>query len=1560
LEASFVKSKVKIYCAALAALSGIAGAANLAKAGTFTWDGGGADDKVSTPANWVGDVAPKLNYANNVTADDLIFAGTTRLTPSIDVNATQLANTITFDATAGAFTLDGTAIAVGNTKTSNKGGDIINNSAFAQTFNMSVAARAGVMNANTADLIFNGGFNVGNGNPVNDRTNFFSGAANIYLNSVVTGVGRMTRQGTGTLFLTNNGNNYQGETRIENGVVRISAANALGVSGTNAANDTRIAGDVGNSGRLELVGGITFAPESLLLEARQGATANAPHLVNVSGNNTWTGAVGFATGGSEYIITSQADKLTMTGDITNNLVGTRNLRFGGAANGEVTGNILYNGSGVMNVMKEGAGTWTLSGSNSFLGNIAVNGGTLVINGYNASNAPLSVNAGTLKLTTTGYLGNLPSMTLATGGTFDVSDYDSSGGYYLPSYTSLSGGGNVKGQLNMSGGGSVAGGSVAAPQTLTFKGGLNFTGSAAINAYFTPTAHSTLAVTGGTLSATGSNDIKVSGFGITVGQYPLLTYTGTLGGDGFSAFNLAQVPPRAIASLVNNTAAHSIDLNITGIDFPKWTGAVNQDWDIDSTHNWQEVNSGSITTYLQPGTPGDAVLFDDTATNLTVNLTSQVAPANVTVNNATKNFLFTGGGSITGLTALTKNGAGTLVLGNGMNDYTGGTFINGGTLQVGDPISAFGGDLGSGPVVNNAALVFNRNDFVTVTSVLSGTGTTTLTGQGTVRLSGANAGYDGTITVTNGVLSAGSSTALGSSNGATIVLPGGTLDVNGNQLGKEAVIVGGAGFSGQGAIINLGGGQNNSLQNVTLTGDTTFGGSGRWDIRNLGNLTQLSTGGNAYNLTKIGGNQISFVDVNIDPALGDVNVNEGILSIEHTTNGLGDPTKTVTIASSGSFQLWALDAALDKKIVSNGGTIIGGSGTSNTLLSTIDMSATTLFRVNSGATLTVNNVISGAAAGLTKDTAGTLVLVNGANTYTGATTINGGVIAASVLPNGGMLSSIGQSSSDATNLILSGGGVLRYSGAVSTSTDRLMTVNGTGGGVDASGAAGPTLTYSNPGAVVMANTSTSTTSVNFTLTGSNAGDNIFNPTLADAVDAGGGKPVPTTLSKTGFGTWVLPNANTFTGNVSVTGGVLKVRNGGALGASSNTVSVIDATANVNPASVVFDNPAGATVANNFATSGGGGGGQNPDGPGILHAVTNTTLTGTLTNISGGGFSTYTADAGATLTITGTITNDQSRTLYMAGAGTGLISGVIQNGKGTMSLENRGPGTWNITGVQNTYTGGTTVTAGTLNVSGSIANSSGVTVNGGAYQAASAQIVKALTVNGGVAAVTSTPKIALTVGDGNASSNPITITGGSLDLQTNGVIVHYASGNDTPVLQSVRGQIVAAFNTGGAAWTGSGITSTNAAASSSNAVGYALASEVLPFTDGANDTFMGSPVDKNTVVARFTLAGDATLDGGVDFNDLVKLAQNYNTTVSTTTESWWNHGDFTYDGIVDFNDLVKLAQNYNTALPSQPIAGAPAVFEADLARAFASVPEPSGALLSLIAAGGLSMVRRRRRK
>jgi autotransporter-associated beta strand protein len=139
------------------------------------------------------------------------------------------------------------------------------------------------------------------------------------------------------------------------------------------------------------------------------------------------------------------------------------------------------------------------------------------------------------------------------------------------------------------------------------------------------------------------------------------------------------------------------------------------------------------------------------------------------------------------------------------------------------------------------------------------------------------------------------------------------------------------------------------------------------------------------------------------------------------------------------------------------------------------------------------------------------------------------------------------------------------------------------------------------------------------------------------------------------------------------------------------------------------------------------------------------------------------------------------------------------------------------------------------------------------------------------------------------------------------------------------------------------------------------------EGAFSTYLGTDVGnglayapiygKNDLSLIATIPGDASLDGRVDFTDLVAVAQNYNTEVSAVTDSWWLRGDFTYDGLVDFNDLVVLAQHYgqSSAIPAN-------AFSPEFQGAWASalgaggVPEPSLAGLLLLP----FMLRRGRRK
>lgn len=98
----------------------------------------------------------------------------------------------------------------------------------------------------------------------------------------------------------------------------------------------------------------------------------------------------------------------------------------------------------------------------------------------------------------------------------------------------------------------------------------------------------------------------------------------------------------------------------------------------------------------------------------------------------------------------QTGTGTTIL-TGNNTYSGGTVIRAGTLQIGDGGTT--GTLGRGSVENNAALVFNRSDTLTLSNPISGSGEVRQIGAGTTILTGKNS-YSGTTTISAGTLQIG--------------------------------------------------------------------------------------------------------------------------------------------------------------------------------------------------------------------------------------------------------------------------------------------------------------------------------------------------------------------------------------------------------------------------------------------------------------------------------------------------------------------------------------------------------------------------------------------------------------------------------------------------------------------------------------------------------------------------------------------------------------------------------------------------------------------------------------
>jgi fibronectin-binding autotransporter adhesin len=185
-------------------------------------------------------------------------------------------------------------------------------------------------------------------------------------------------------------------------------------------------------------------------------------------------------------------------------------------------------------------------------------------------------------------------------------------------------------------------------------------------------------------------------------------------------------------------------------------------------------------------------------------------------------------AISGSGTLGKQGAGTLTL-TGNNTYAGTTTISAGTMQIGNGGSD--GTLGSGDVINDAALVFNRSADMSAANAISGSGTLGKQGAGTLTLTGNNT-YTGATLVSAGTLLVNGSlgnTAVTVANDATI---GGTGSLGGSlTLGSDSYL----------RIVDL-------TDSLAVTGTITFGsGFGitnlvgiDWDIVNIGTHTLIST------------------------------------------------------------------------------------------------------------------------------------------------------------------------------------------------------------------------------------------------------------------------------------------------------------------------------------------------------------------------------------------------------------------------------------------------------------------------------------------------------------------------------------------------------------------------------------------------------------------------------------------------------------------------------------------------------------------------------------------------
>jgi autotransporter-associated beta strand protein len=339
--------------------------------------------------------------------------------------------------------------------------------------------------------------------------------------------------------------------------------------------------------------------------------------------------------------------------------------------------------------------------------------------------------------------------------------------------------------------------------------------------------------------------------------------------------------------------------------------------------------------------------------------------------------------------------------------------------------------------------------------------------------------------------------------------------------------------------------------------------------------------------------------------------------------------------------------------------------------------------------TISGAISGSGT-FTKTGNGVLVL-SGDNTYSGKTVIGVGTLSVSSINNvagGSASSSLGHPTTVANGTIGLGAtttaGTLLYTGSGET-TDRKIDLAGTtGGGIiqnDGTGA----LTFTS------ALTATGAGSKALTLQGSNADANTVSGAIVNnsAVNI-------TSLTKAGTGSWTLSGANTYSGATKVSRGTLNVNSinsvvgGSASSSLGHPITVANGTISLGASTtlgILRYLGAGETSDRVINLSGTTGGAtiQN-DGSGALVFSSDFTATG---------------NGAKTLTLRGSNKDDNT------------INGKIVDSTSATSVTKTDSGKWILNGV-NTYSGTTTVSAGTLGIGNASAIGTGTFAMGnGSY-------------------------------------------------------------------------------------------------------------------------------------------------------------------------------------------------------------------------------------------------------
>jgi len=342
----------------------------------------------------------------------------------------------------------------------------------------------------------------------------------------------------------------------------------------------------------------------------------------------------------------------------------------------------------------------------------------------------------------------------------------------------------------------------------------------------------------------------------------------------------------------------------------------------------------------------------------------------------------------GNTTVTKSGSGTWTL-EGVNTYAGNTTINAGTLAIGGS-GSLGSGTYAGAIANSAALIYNSSATQTLSGVISGAGTLTVNGAGSLTLSGASQNtYTGVTTLNGGTTIAGKATAFGGTGATagTAVNTGALLNLNSQNLGAEQFTLAGGTIKNDGAID-----QDNAMQRLNVTADSSVGGARRWDIR----------GGGLGGLTVQSGAKLTKVDANLVAVVTNPLVNNGTIQIDAGSFGLhfsvaATGTGSFVVNSGGELQIGSFGGAVTvaNPITVNGGILAGISAQSavSSYNGPITLSPATTATLRADTNFNITAAIGG-AGGLNKTGPGTLT-VSAASNHGGDTTVSAGILSYTV-------------------------------------------------------------------------------------------------------------------------------------------------------------------------------------------------------------------------------------------------------------------------------------------------------------------------------------------------------------------------------------------------------------------------------------------------------------------------------------------------------------------------------------------------------------------------------------